>query len=114
MKVLLPHKEVSLDNSLEIEERKKVIEHLLNEEIEFHSQKMTLEDYLYLTFKKDNSKVIMDMFAYYLTKEAKNLEVLSHKKEKEISKGTKKYSNFSNLSNDDKELLGIATTSDDN
>ena len=113
MKILLPHREVSLDSSLTIEEKKKVVEHLLSENIEFHAQTMTLEEYLTLTWEKQNSKVIMDMLAYYLTKEEKNLEILSHKKENEISKGTKRYTNFSNLSEDDKELLGIATESSD-
>lgn len=113
MKVLLPHRTVSLDSSLEPNDRVKVIETLLKEEIEFHSETMTLEEYLTFTWKKQNSKVIMDMFSYYLTKEEKNLEVLSHSKEKEISKGTKKYTNFSNLSEDDKELLGLPTSRND-
>ena len=49
------------------------------------------------------------MFAYYLTKEEKNLEILSHKKEKEMSNGTDKYTHFDGLSEDDKSLLGIET-----
>lgn len=113
MKILLPHKTVSLDSSLSIEEKKKVVESLLSEEMEFHAETMTLEEYLSLTWKKPNSKVIMDMLAYYLTKEEKNLEILSHKKENEISKGSERHTNFSSLSKDDKELLGIATDSSD-
>lgn len=115
MKILLPHKTVNLDSSLSIEEKKEVVENLLSEKIEFHAETMTLEEYLSYTWEKPNSKVIMDMLAYYLTKEEKNLEVLSHKKENEISKGSERYTNFSNLSEEDKETLGIATeTGDEN
>ena len=114
MKILLPHKTVNLDSSLSVEEKKKVIENLLSEEIEFHAQTMTLEEYLVFTWEKQNSKVIMDMFAYYLTKEEKNLEILSHKKEKEMSKGTDKYTHFDGLSEDDKTLLGIESPSNEN
>lgn len=113
MKVLLPHRTVSLDSSLSIEEKKKVVETLLSEKIEFHAETMTLEEYLTFTWEKPNSKVIMDMLAYYLTKEEKNLEILSHKKENEISKGSERYTSFSNLSEEDKESLGIATESGD-
>ena len=113
MKILLPNKTVNLDSSLSIEEKKKVVENLLSEEIEFHAETMTLEEYLSLTWKKPNSKVIMDMLAYYLTKEEKNLEILSHKKENEISKGSQRHTNFSSLSEEDKETLGIATESGD-
>ena len=107
MKILLPHRTVSLDSWLTVEEKKQVIESLLSEDIEFHSQTMTLEEYLVYTWNKQKSKIIMDMFAYYLTKEEKNLEILSYKKEKEMSKGTNKYKHFDNLSEDDKTLLGI-------
>lgn len=110
MKILLPHRSVSLDSSLPVEEKKQVVESLLSEKIGFHAQTMTLEEYLVYTWEKQNSKVIMDMFAYYLTKEEKNLEILSHKKEKEMSKGTSKYTQFDNLSEDDKQLLGIESS----
>lgn len=107
MKILLPHKTVSLDTSLPIEEKKKVVESLLAEKIEFHAETMTLEEYLVYTWDKQNSKVIMDMFSYYLTKEERNLEILSHKKNNEITKGTDKYTYFDNLSEKNKEALGI-------
>lgn len=111
MKILLPHLTVNLDSSLNFAQRKQVIEHLLIEEIEFLAQTMTLEEYLLFTWEKQKTKVILDMFAYYLTKEEKNLEVLSHKKVKEISKGSERYSNFSCLSEEDKEQLGITINS---
>lgn len=114
MKILLPHRTVSLDSSLTVEEKKQVIETLLAEEIEFHAQTMTLEEYLVHTWEKPNSKVIMDMFAYYLTKEEKNLEVLSHKKIKEMTNGTDKYTHFDGLSEDDKQALGIESFSNEN
>ncbi len=107
MKILLPHRQVSLDSSLTVEEKKKVVETLLAEEIEFHSETMTLEEYLVYTWNKPKSKVIMDMFTYYLTKEEKNLEILSHKKEKEMNKGTDKYTHFDNLSEENKQALGL-------
>lgn len=54
------------------------------------------------------------MFAYYLTKEEKNLEILSHKKEKEMTKGTEKYTQFDGLSEMDKKALGIESFSNEN
>ena len=109
MKILLPHRTVSLDYWLTVEEKKHVIESLLSEEIEFHAQTMTLEEYLVYTWDKQKSKVIMDMFAYYLTKEEKNLEILSRIKINEMTKGTNKYTHLDDLSEDDKTLLGIET-----
>ena len=114
MKILLPHNTVSLDSSLPVEEKKKIVESLLAEKIEFHAETMTLEEYLVYTWNKQNSKVIMDMFAYYMTKEEKNLEILSHKKENEMTKGTSKYTQFDGLSEDDKKSLGIETSANEN
>lgn len=119
MKILLPHRTVSLDSSLSIEEKKKVVEELLSEKIEFHAETMTLEEYLSFTWEKQNSKVIMDLLSYYLTKEEKNLEVLSQQREKEIVKGSYKgkasiYTSFETLSEEKKDKLGIDTKSDEN
>ncbi|MFJ7982453.1 hypothetical protein ACIQ1D_19550 [Lysinibacillus xylanilyticus] len=119
MKILLPHKTVSLDSSLDIADKKKVVENLLSEKIEFHAQTMTLEEYLSFTWEKQNSKVIMDMLAYYLTKEEKNLEILSKDRQQEMLKGSYRgkesiYTSFETLSEENKDKLGIDTKSDEN
>lgn len=111
MKLILPHRKANLDSSLPVEEKKIVIENLLKEKIEFHSETMTLEDYLTLTWKKENSMRIMDMIGYYLTKEEKNLDIISRDKEKEMNRGhyrgEKRYTSYSNLSTENKEKLGL-------
>lgn len=112
MRIILPHKKVNLDTSLHPEDRKVVVENLLKEEIEFHNETMTLEEYLTHTWNKQNSKTIMDLFGYYLTK-FETQEVLSRDKTKEMSRGfygksdNNRYSNFTDLSPDDKERIGL-------
>ena len=107
MKLKLPNKTVSLDSSLSIEDKKLVVENLLQDKIEFHSETMTLEEYLHHTWTKQTSKTILDMLSYYLTKEEKNLEITSHAKEKEMQKGSKRHTTFSNLTLEQQEELGI-------
>lgn len=107
MKILLPHREVELDASLDIQERMTVIDTLLSEEIEFHAQTMTLEEYLRFTWNKQNSKFIMDMISYYLTKEEKNLEILSNDKLEEMEKGSKRHVTFGSMGAENQDRLGL-------
>lgn len=108
MKILLPHREVSLDSSLDMQQRKQVIEALLSEEIEFHAQTMTLEEYLRFTWNKQPSKTIMDMFSYYLTKEEKDKEVLSTDRIKEMEKGSKRHVTFGSMGAENQMNFGLS------
>lgn len=113
MKLHLPHKSYDMDMSIPIEERKVVVDKILIDSIEFHDETMTVEEYFRYTWNKDYTKTLMDMIAYYLTKEEKELDVLSHKKQKEMEKGSKRHTTFSSLSIDNQVAIGI-TDMDDN
>lgn len=108
MKILLPHREATLDASLGMQERKTVVDALLAEEIEFHAQTMTLEEYLRFTWNKQTSKFIMDMIAYYLTKEEKDNEVLSNKKIEEMEKGSKRHVTFGSMGLENQTKFGLS------
>lgn len=91
-----------------MQQRKQVIETLLAEEIEFHAQTMTLEEYLRFTWTKQTSKFIMDMISYYLTKEEKDKEVLSTKREEEMSKGSKRHTTFGSMGQENHIKFGLS------
>lgn len=107
MKILLPHREVNLDSSLNTQKRKLFIDALLAEPIEFQSQTMSVEEYLRFTWDKNNSKKIMDIVAYYLTKEEKDKAILSKKKEEEMKRGSKRHTTFSSMGAENQEALGL-------
>lgn len=115
MKLILPHRKVKLDTELNEEQRKTAIELLLQEDVPFDRVKdgqlesiyISLEEYLRITWNKPNSKILMDIMSYYLTKEEKNLEILSNEKQKEIVKGSKRHTNFSSLGYNDSLTLGL-------
>lgn len=73
MKIILPHREVILDINpktiLPVNKRKEIVNDILSEEIVFHSEKMTVEEYLIYTWEKQSSKAILDMFGYFLSKD---------------------------------------------
>ena len=107
MKILLPHREVNLDSSLNVQERKLFIDALLAESIEFHAQIMTVEEYLRFTWDKSKTKKIMDIVAYYLTKEEKDKSIMSKKKEEEMKRGTNSHTTFSSMGAENQEALGL-------
>jgi hypothetical protein len=115
MKLYLPHREVNLDASLSFDERNKVIYKLLEEEIEFHEEIMTVEEYFRYTWNKQPSKISMDIIGYYLTKnnaEGEDRDVLSVKKEKEIRKGSKRHTTFSGMGQDNQVKVGLIDLED--
>lgn len=107
MELLLPHRKVGLDTSLNLKERKVFIDSLLEEEITFHSQTMTVEEYFRYTWNKNNTKTCLDIIGYYLTKVEKDLEILSHTKEKEMKNGSKRHTTFSSMDMESQQDLGL-------
>lgn len=115
MKLYLPHKEVKLDTQLSYEDRNEAVYKILEEEIEFHSESMTVEEYLRMTWNKEHTKVLMDVIGYYLTKnnfEGEDREVLSNQKQKEIRLGSKRHVTFSGLDYDNQMNIGIIDPDD--
>lgn len=110
MKLILPHREVVLSSELSYQERNSFIEVILQEKIEFHEMTMTVEEYFRYTWNKQVSRISMDIIGYYLSKgsnEREDGEILSHKKEKEMKKGSDRHVTFSGLSAKSQEDLGI-------
>lgn len=97
MKVELPHKNVNLDASLNPDAKMEIIFKLLDEEIVFHNETMTLEEYFRLTFEIQSSIIAMDIIGYYLTKENRVLEIMSTKKQEEMQKGSKRHVTFTSM-----------------
>lgn len=119
MKLLLSHREVNLSSELDFDERKTFIEELLNEPTGLQDNEndyLTVEQYFRYTWDKQNTRTALDIISYYLTKgnsefEGEDKEVLSHKKEKELKKGSKRHVTFSAMSIIQQEDLGLIDTS---
>lgn len=121
-----------LPDNIEPLERLVEINKVLESELIFDGREMTVEDYLRETWNKPNTITTLDRIGYYLSKmpEQNNkhdLEVLSKNDEMEMNKGVRwktvkgervlseaRYSNFVDLSIEDKANLGLMDTSDSN
>lgn len=112
MKLKLTHKTYSLDMELPLESRIPIINNILNENIEFHEEMMTVEEYFRHTWNKQNTKISLDIIAYYLTKEDRNLEVLSVKKQLEMQNGSKRHTTFSGMGYDNQVAVGLIDIED--
>lgn len=116
MELILPHRAVTLNQELDFNERNQAIFALLDETIQFHENSMTVEEYLRHTFNKQNTRAILDMIGYYLTKNnlgeesdsKRDKEVLSITKQEEMETGSKKHTTFSSMGteNQNRLLLG--------
>lgn len=128
MKILFPHREVNLDIDSRtvppIEERKKIVNSILIEKIEFHNQVMTVEEYLTHTWEKQSTKAILDMLGYYLTKESftedqkndtnyfgedikEDRFILSNRSIEEMEKGSKRHTTISSMGQENNFKLGF-------
>lgn len=120
MKLILAHREVSLSSELDFKERKEFIESLLSEPTglqDSNDDYLTVEEYFRYTWNKQNTRTALDIISYYLTKgnsdtEGEDREVLSHRKEKELKKGSKRHVTFSGMSIRQQEDLGLIDTLD--
>lgn len=115
MKLYLPHKEVTLDTSLSFPERNKFVSDLLNEELEFHEENMTTEEYFRVTWEKQHTKVCLDVIGYYLTKnnfDGEDREVLSNAQQKEMREGSKRHTTFSGMGYDNQVAIGLIDIDD--
>lgn len=128
MKILFPHREVNLDidsrTAPPIEERKKIVNSILIEKIEFHNQVMTVEEYLTHTWEKQSTKAILDMIGYYLTKDSftedqkndtnyfgeeikEDRFILSNRSIEEMEKGSKRHTTISSMGQENHFKLGF-------
>lgn len=115
MKIKLPHREVNLKSDVSYFERNEIIKKVLNEKIDFLENSMKVEDYFSETWDKQGTRTALDMMSYYLTKgnaEGEDKEILSHRKQKELQRGSKRHITFSALGVGTQERLGIIDTSD--
>lgn len=114
MKLKLPHKTYNLDMEASIENRMTTINEILSEVIDFQEESMTVEEYFQLTWDKPNSKTCMDIIGYYLTKEKRNLDVLSNDKQKEMLHGSKRHTTFSGMGYENQVEFGLVDIDDSN
>lgn len=112
MKLKLTHKTYNLDMDLPLEDRIPVINKILNEKIEFHEEIMSVEEYFRHTWNKQNTKISLDIIGYYLTKEDRNLDVLSVKKQLEMHNGSKRHTTFSGMGYDNQVAVGLIDIDD--
>lgn len=115
MKLYLPHREANLDTTLDYDKRNECIHAILEEEVEFHSETMTVEDYFRRTWNDKTTKVLMDVIGYYLTKNntvGEDREVLSNYKQKEMRVGSKRMITFSGMEIGDQLSYGITEVDD--
>lgn len=122
MRLILPHRDVSLMADIDFEKRNELILNLLKESTGLKDSEndiLTVEEYFRFTWDKQNTRTALDIISYYLTKgntdeEGEDREVLSHKKEKELQKGSKRHVTFSGMSIRQQEDLGIIDVADSN
>lgn len=115
MKLQLPHRDVYLDSQLPFQERNSLIKEVLEEEIEFLNETLTVEEYFRATWTKPTTKTCMDIIGYYLTKgntEGEDREVLSHKKAEEMRKGSKRHTTFSSMDYNRQVEFGLIDVDD--
>lgn len=87
----------SLDSSLSSEEKLQAVNDLLQTTLEFHDSIMTVEEYFTHTWDNPNTLKAMDLLAYYLTKEDKDLSTLSRKRMREISRGSERHTTITSM-----------------
>lgn len=111
----MPHKTYELDFSLEDEERMKIVNGILSDVIGFNGEEMTVEDYFIETWDvlsyKDTTLYYKEVLGYYLSKEERDLSVLSRDKMKEMNRGSKRHTTFSNM--DYKSQVGLGIIDED-
>lgn len=112
MKLKMTHKTYNLDMELPLQDRVKAINDLLGEDIIFHEEVMTVEEYFRHTWNKQNTKISLDIIGYYLTKENRDLEVLSTKKQLEMETGSKRHTTFTSMGYDNQVALGLVDIED--
>lgn len=115
MKLYLPHREVNLDTALDYDKRNECVYAILEEEVEFHSETMSVEDYFRKTWNDETTKVLMDVIGYYLTKnntEGEDREVLSNYKQKEMRVGSKRMTTFSGMGIENQLAMGLIDEDD--
>ncbi|MBY0221966.1 hypothetical protein [Sporosarcina aquimarina] len=112
MKLQVAHESFSLDMNLKVEGKKKAVDELLEKKLIFHNESMTVEEYFRETWFDPDTIKCMDTLGYYLSKQDGNSEVLSGDKQKEMSKGSKKYTTFSGLDYKEQLILGLAEIND--
>lgn len=112
MKLKLTHKTYNLNMEIPLTDRIPVINKILNESIEFHEEVMTVEEYFRHTWNKQNTKIALDIIGYYLTKENRDLEVLSTKKQLEMDTGSKRHTTFSGMGYDNQVAFGLVDIED--
>lgn len=111
MKIKLPHRTLRLtedEKMLSGEKKVELVSEILQEKLVHENQEITLEDFLGLTFDNPSSVVIMDMFAYFITKEhRKKQDIMTRETIGKMQRGDGRTINFTNLSQDEKVSMGI-------
>lgn len=111
MKIILPHKTLRITEKQKMMsdvDKVKFVNDLLQEEVEMHGQKTTLEMYLYETFNNPTSIVVMDMLSYFIAKEhRKYQDIMTRKTIRKMQRGDGRTINFTNLKYSDKIGMGL-------
>lgn len=112
MKLRLPHKNYDLNLSDDIEDKMSIVNSILQEKIYFHENEMTVEEYFSTTWDKENTKVALDIIGYYLTKENKDLTILSNTRRKEMENGSDRHTTFSGMGIENQLAIGLIDEDD--
>lgn len=107
--------DVDLDDNLPIEEKKTLINHLLNQSISLDDMQITLEDYLRITWFKGYTKYFLGSLATYLCRKNPKTDkyILSQTQLSKMKKGDNRTVLFSSLTKQDKEKLGLIDYEED-
>lgn len=117
MKIQLGNKyKFYLPDIQDVDKRLCDVNELLKTEVQFDDLQCTVEEYLRITWDKNNTRIVLDRIGYYLSKKPNqdgthDKEMLSKNEEIEMIsgfyKGEKRYTNFTNLDEENKILFGF-------
>lgn len=116
MKIKLPHRVLRLteeDKMLPDEDKVALVNSILQEDVSYRGESISLEDYLSETFDNRTSIVIMDMLSYYITKKHRERQdIMTRETMGKMQKGDGRTANFSNLRYSDRVSMGLVDDDD--
>lgn len=107
--------DIELDDNLTLEEKKHLINQLLNKIIKLDDLQITLEDYLRMTWFKGSTKYFLSSLGTYLCKKDPRTDkyILSQTQLRKMKSGDSRQILFSDLPRQEKEKLGIIDYEED-
>lgn len=117
MKIKLPHRTLFFteeDKMLSGEQKVEKVNEILNENVMYKGNRITLEDYLGETFDNPSTMVIMDMLSYYITKvHRKKEEIMTRETFGNMEKGDGRTFPVSSMNANESSERGLIDTEDE-